>query len=54
MKLYNINRIRLFDILAKYNFDLQHAGQCFASAFLSDEQAANIEKDFPNCIFLAY
>ena len=53
MKLYDIRREGCFEIFARFNFQLQHAGSLFLSGFISDEMAKEINKEFPNRIFLA-
>lgn len=52
--LYNIRHDgRLFLMLAKFPMELHTAGQLFVSAFMTAEQAAQINESFPQMVFLA-
>lgn len=52
MKLYNVSRIGLFDLLAEFPGAFQNlsAGQLFASATISDENAAAILAKHPTAL----
>ena len=52
MKKFNIRHDgRLFLILASFPLDLCHAGQLFASAFMTQAKADEINAKFPGSVF---
>jgi hypothetical protein len=55
MKLYKIQRLHIFSILAEFpdvgDF-IQHAGSIWVEVFLTQEQFEEINKRFPNQVYL--
>jgi hypothetical protein len=55
MKLYTIQRLHIFSILAEFpdigDF-IQHAGSIWVEVFLTQEQFEEINKQFPNQVYL--
>lgn len=54
MKLYNVSRILLFTILIDFGLCLQHAGELFVTAVISDADATAILAKWPNSISQIY
>lgn len=55
MKLYNVKRESVFILASKFPKTFEywhHLGTLFASAWISDEEAAKINLEFPNIIFI--
>ena len=46
LKLYNLKVVGIFNVLAKHDLQLHHAGQLFASAFMTEEPANTINAEF--------
>lgn len=55
MKLYNINRVLLFSILAQFpSIQMQRIGTVWAEGFITDGDAEEIQLLWPRAISLYY
>jgi len=52
-KLFNLKRDGIFLVLSKHAIAFSTAGQLFLSAWMTQEEADAINKDFPNTAFVA-
>jgi hypothetical protein len=51
LKHYSISRVRLFEILIHFKIEhFSHLGTLFASAFLTEQMANEINLKFPNAV----
>ena len=55
MKLYSLDRVRLFDILVQFpNIHLARCGTLFVECVLTKEQASKINETFPQAVSLYF
>lgn len=50
-KVYHVKRIGLFDLLARFDFQLLEAGELFVTASISNSMAGEILSIYPDSIW---